>query len=196
MFQSTYQKFAQSAGLTAFVLLAVAACAGSGGSSSTGPQASTFKPGYMKVGLSQENFSSPQGGIISVRARKYTFSDGDMKDIAMGVTTDSPAGQALKAIGETKYVATDFCAGFSADKPGVCDYIAVMLYRGQSGKNETRSYLFKPNAQGEYGFVCSRDLAYADANVAFSALKAECDPDQTPAPSQTPEATATPTATP
>lgn len=197
MIQSASQKFAQAAGLSALVLLALSACAGNGGAASTGPQVSTFKPAGVKATMAVDNFSTPQGGIVTVPARRYTFNDGVQNPIAMGISADTPAGQALKEVKDAKYVATDFCAGFSAEKIGSCDYIAVMLYRSQSGKNETRSFLFKPNAQGEYDALCNRDIAYTNSEEAFKALKAECDPDQqipaaTPASTPAPTPTATP----
>lgn len=197
MFQSTYQKCAQTAGLTALVLLAVAACAGKGESTST-PQVSTFKPGYMELKNSQANFTHPSGGIISVRSRQYQFRDTPSHVVTLNVASDTPAGQGTETVGDAKYVATDFCAGFSSDKPGDCAYVAVMLYRAQGGKNETRSFLFKPS-QGRYQMLCSRDVLYKDGAEAFEKLKAECDPD--PQPEQQPvevppAASPTPTAAP
>ena len=189
-------------GLSAIALFAFVACAGKG-SSAPGAPPSTFVPLNIKASANtKENFSTPNGGIITVEARSYEFSDekgvGQQPNaVKLKMAGTGPVGQDLTSVGEAKYVGTDFCADYKAEDPKACSYLAVVLNRTVADKNETRSFLFKNTPEG-FQLVCSRDQAYPDSQQTYEALRKECDPAPaaTPTPVPTPAETQTPAPTP
>jgi hypothetical protein len=194
MTNTSVQKFAQSFGLGAFVLLAIAACGGNGSSAPSNP-VGAFRPTSIEASYSKENFTGPEGVIVTGEARKYVVTEGTPETIVMDIAATTQVGQDMKIVGDRKYVATDYCAGFSPDHLQSCTHLAVMFYRTQGEQNQTRTFLFK-SINGKFEALCSRDVVYKDSAEAFTALKAECDPDVKPSPTPDETAAPAPTATP